>query len=226
MYIPKPMKKNNFPIDLTIDYHSHILPGCDHGSNNVETSLQQISMAQSAGIKTICATSHFYPHKESVSSFLKRRSDSFDQLCSALNQSAPKICLGAEVLICNGMDDLDGLSQLCLQGTNELLLEMPFYSWPESIWDTLYKLIDIDSIHIILAHADRYPATDIERLIDEGVDLQLNAESFTNPIKRRRYLSWIENGYVKYLGSDIHKLGPEYKYWVKAKRILDKNFNK
>ena len=53
-------------MDITFDYHSHILPGCDHGSDGIKTSLKQIEMAKSVGIKTICATPHFYPHKESV----------------------------------------------------------------------------------------------------------------------------------------------------------------
>lgn len=62
------MKEDSFMIDLSLDYHAHILPGCDHGSSSVAMSLKQIDMAKAAGIKTICATPHFYPHKESVSS--------------------------------------------------------------------------------------------------------------------------------------------------------------
>lgn len=42
-------------MDITFDYHSHILPGCDHGSDGIKTSLKQIEMAKSVGIKTICA---------------------------------------------------------------------------------------------------------------------------------------------------------------------------
>ena len=35
------MAKSNPVIDLTLDYHAHILPRCDHGSDGVETSLRQ-----------------------------------------------------------------------------------------------------------------------------------------------------------------------------------------
>lgn len=45
----------------------------------------------------------------------------------------------------------------------------PFYAWPESIWDTLYQLLDLQDIQIILAHAERYPAADIEQLARDGV---------------------------------------------------------
>ena len=59
------MKRGNMKLDLSLDYHAHILPGCDHGSDGLVTSLKQVEMAASAGVKTICATPHFYPHKDS-----------------------------------------------------------------------------------------------------------------------------------------------------------------
>ncbi len=212
-------------LDLSLDYHSHILPGCDHGSNGLETSLRQLEMATSAGIKTICATPHFYPHRESVETFLSRRAETAKLLLDNKQEDAPSIQLGAEVLICDGMETLEGLPLLCREGTNELLLEMPFYDWPDSIWDTLYLLLERQDIQVVLAHADRYPKESIEQLIADGVPLQLNAECLTKPLKRRRYLSWIENGYVKYLGSDIHMLGNGYSDWGKCRRLLEKKFD-
>ena len=120
------MKRGNMKLDLSLDYHAHILPGCDHGSDGLATSLKQVEMAASAGVKTICATPHFYPHKESVESFLRRRKKTAGLLLRELPENAPLIQLGAEVLICDGMERLDGLNRLCREGTNELLLEMPF----------------------------------------------------------------------------------------------------
>lgn len=103
-----------------------------------------------------------------------------------------------------------------------MLLEMPFYAWPSSLWDTLFALCERQDVRIVLAHADRYPRENIERLIREGIPLQLNAVCLTKPIKRRRYLEWIQNGYVKYLGSDIHMLGDGYRDWKKCKTLLEK----
>lgn len=216
------MKRTNSKIDLTLDYHAHVLPGCDHGSDSVETSRKQLAMAAAARVRTVCATPHFYPHKESIPSFLQRREASARLLRENLTADAPQLQLGAEVLICDGMERLEGLSRLCREGTNELLLEMPFYAWPSSLWDTLFALCERQDIRIVLAHADRYPKENIERLIREGIPLQLNAVCLTKPIKRRRYLEWIQNGYVKYLGSDIHMLGDGYRDWKKCKTLLEK----
>ena len=216
------MRRTEGMIDLTLDYHAHVLPGCDHGSDGVETSRKQLAMAAAAGIRTVCATPHFYPHKESIPSFLQRRAESAQLLCESLTADAPQLRLGAEVLICDGMERLDGLPRLCRSETNELLLEMPFYQWPEAIWDTLYALCERRDIKIVLAHAERYPPEAIEQLIRDNVALQLNSECLTRPLHRKRYLTWIKNGSVKYLGSDIHMLGDGYRAWEKCVKLLGK----
>lgn len=216
------MKCTNSRIDLTLDYHAHVLPGCDHGSDSVETSRKQLAMAAAARVRTVCATPHFYPHKESVPSFLQRREASARLLRENLTADAPQLQLGAEVLICDGMERLDGLPRLCRSETNELLLEMPFYQWPETIWDTLYALCERRDIKIVLAHAERYPPEAIEQLIRDNVALQLNSECLTRPLHRKRYLTWIKNGSVKYLGSDIHMLGDGYRAWEKCVKLLSK----
>lgn len=216
------MKQNEHLIDLTLDYHAHILPGCDHGSDSMETSLRQVAMAKAAGIKTICATPHFYPHKETVGAFLRRRQEKYELLNSRLTDDDPCVLPGAEVLICDGMERLDGLGSLCRQGTDELMLEMPFYNWSETIWDTVFKLHEREDISIVIAHADRYPADSIEQLIREGIPLQLNVDCLQKPLRRKKYLLWIENGYVKYLGSDIHGTETGYRDWDKCRKMLNK----
>lgn len=216
------MKCTNSRIDLTLDYHAHVLPGCDHGSDSVETSRKQLAMAAAARVRTVCATPHFYPHRESIPSFLQRREASARLLRENLTADAPQLQLGAEVLICDGMERLDGLPRLCRGETNELLLEMPFYQWPETIWDTLYALCERRDIEIVLAHAERYSPEAIEQLIRDNVALQLNSECLTRPLHRKRYLTWIKNGSVKYLGSDIHMLGDGYRAWEKCVKLLSK----
>ena len=96
------MAQSDPVIDLTLDYHAHILPRCDHGSDGVETSLRQLAMAAEAGIRTVCATPHFYPHRENAAAFLERRA----RCAAALPRrpELPRILLGAEVLICDGME--------------------------------------------------------------------------------------------------------------------------
>lgn len=165
---------------------------------------------------------HFYPHKESAESFPAPQGGVRAAAACASPEQAPQICLGAEVLICDGMEPLEGLHRLCREGTNELLLEMPFYAWPESIWDTLYQLLDLQDIQIILAHAERYPARTLSSWRATVCRCSSMPACLTKPLHRKRYLTWIEGGCVRYLGSDIHMLGSGYQDWEKCARLLEK----
>ena len=153
--------------DTTLDYHAHILPGCD----SVETSRRQLEMARKAGVATVCATPHFYPQRETVACFLDRRARTAELLRAGLPADAPRIQLGAEVLICDGLERMQELPLLCREGTDELLLELPFYPWQPTVWQTLWRLCERDDIRLVVAHADRYPPENIRRL--EHVDTKV-----------------------------------------------------
>ena len=62
---------------MMIDFHSHILPKVDHGSNSLETSIKQLELAKKYGVTDVVATSHFYPQSNCDSAFLDRRDAAF-----------------------------------------------------------------------------------------------------------------------------------------------------
>ena len=204
-----------------IDFHAHILPGMDHGSGSNETSRKQLDMAKAAGVKTICATSHFYPHMESVESFLEKRQICYERLKEVLLPDDPKIILGGEVLVCEGMETMPDLNKLCLEGTDLLLLEMPFMKWSRGVVETTENLCMRDDIRIIVAHADRYPVSSIKWFIDNKIKLQLNMDCFSDFFRRKTYSNWAKKGYAEFLGSDIHhaKRNP-YEKWEKYCRLF------
>ena len=83
-----------------MDFHTHILPGVDDGSKNVQQSLQMLELMREQGVKRIIATPHFYAHKQSLSEFLKTRQKSYENVleyAAAKNLDIPDIVLGAEV---------------------------------------------------------------------------------------------------------------------------------
>ena len=109
-----------------IDFHSHILPGIDDGSQSVEMSLEMLGALKAQGAGVVCATSHFYATERSPERYLYRRQEAFEKLKPQLPEDAPEILLGAEVLYFPGISRMEALPSLCLEGTNLLLLEMPF----------------------------------------------------------------------------------------------------
>ena len=58
-----------------IDFHSHILPGIDDGSESVEQSIAMLRMEAEQGITHVVATPHFYPRHDTPQRFLQRRKD-------------------------------------------------------------------------------------------------------------------------------------------------------
>ena len=194
------MIKNGFDI---ADFHSHVIPGADHGSSSTSESLAQLELASSYGIKRIVATSHFYPEYHSVASFLSARDAGYERLLQKMPDGAPEIRLGAEVLICNGIERLPELEKLFIHGTSTLLLELPFADFQQEYCDSVYTLVR-NGVDVLLAHADRYDRNDIERLVDNGARIQLNADSLSGFFKKKHLYEWMERGIVVALGSDIH----------------------
>lgn len=210
------------------DFHSHILPGADHGSDGPDTTFCQLAFAGTAGVDRIVATPHFYPQRHSVSSFLKRRNDAYALLCREAEKREiplPQIRLGAEVLLCDGLDRMDRLSDLCMAGTDALLLELPFSDFHPELLDTV-ELIARRGIAVYLAHADRYPEEVINRILDAvpTVNIQLNADALCGLFLPKRLRAWLDAGFVKLIGSDIHKRDAgAYSRFLSAQKKLEKH---
>ena len=201
-----------------VDFHAHILPGADHGSRFVETTEKQIRFAEDAGVSRIIATPHFYPSVHSLDKFLERRDIAYKDFLSV--GSNVEVRLGAEVLICNEIENLPELEKLFINGTNCLLLELPFSDFQPEYCNSVYNLIN-NGINVVIAHADRYFPESIEKLIELGAKLQLNADSLSVFFKRRHLYDWLDRGLVVAIGSDIHGLDKNaYKNFSKAKNKI------
>ena len=188
---------------LRIDFHSHVLPGLDHGSRDLETSLDQLAMVHENRTDILVASSHFYPHRMNLSGFLQRREAAVKELLDNLGEDCPRIVLGTETACYPGLEDMDGLEQLCIAGTNVLLLEMPMTTWKDAHLETV-DAITARGIDVVLAHIDRFSESDVERVMQLDVKAQINASSLCSFFKRRKLKHWFHEGRVWALGSDLH----------------------
>ena len=213
----KPLTDRNESAE--IDFHAHILPGCDHGSVDIESSLQQIRLAKNAGVDVICATSHFYGQQKSVEDFLERRARSWLELKPQLEPDSPRIILGADVLAFEGIDRMPHIEDLCLMGTNMLLLEMPFTSWSEQLLASVEALCERRDLRIVLAHVDRYERNQVEKLLNlERVKGQVNVSAMAKHLQGGYLREWIKEGKIIAVGSDIHGTKTGYSEWQTAKQ--------
>lgn len=213
-----------------IDFHSHILPGVDDGSQHVQDSLEMLRRLHAQGVDTVALTPHFYADRNSAEQFLMRRQAAYDRLCRALPNDAPKLLLGAEVQYYPGISHLGQLTQLCMAETNVLLLEMPFSHWREYEVREVCEMAASGEVTVLLAHIERYLAfqksTVWERLLECGVLMQSNAELFLTPVLRRRALQMLRQDRIHVLGTDTHNLTTRAPHMDAAMAYIAKHLGK
>ena len=210
-----------------IDFHSHILPAIDDGSESPEMSLQMVRALQQQGVDTICATSHFYATRRSVRRFLYRRAEAFEKLKAVLPPDAPTILLGAEVLYFPGLSRMEELPQLCLQGTRLFLLEMPFEKWSDYMIREVVDLAHDSRLQIVLAHTERYPDMRnpdvMDKFLDCGILMQSNAGYFLRFATRHRALRQLKEGrLIHLLGTDCHNMSSRAPNMAQAVELIEK----
>ncbi|MBR0410007.1 MAG: capsular polysaccharide biosynthesis protein [Eubacterium sp.] len=204
-----------------IDFHSHILPGIDDGSKNSKESLEMLREAGRQGVNLMVASSHFYANRDRVERFLRRREDSWNRLQARIEKSRrqdrrdnyyrkmPEIRLGAEVAFFEGISKAEEINKLTIEGTNILLLEMPFGKWKSSDLQEVADILEEGNIQIILAHLERFLMISsnknlIYELMELPLYIQVNAESLLHWRTRGRTLKLLDKKGIGLLGSDCH----------------------
>ena len=205
-----------------IDVHCHILPGIDDGSRNTEESRALISEEMNQGIDTIVFTPHFYAQRDSVGHFLEKRANSFSHLQSAVqfDKINLRTHLGAEVYYFGGIGKAAMVSELCVAGTDILLLEMPFCQWTKAICEDVELLVKKREFTVILANVERYfqfqkDMSVMEQVLALPLIVELNAGSvlggvkltdFAGRKKKKQCLSLLSEDRDILLGTDAHNM--------------------
>ena len=210
-----------------IDFHSHMLPGIDDGSPNVETSLKMLQIAKEQGVSVQVLTPHYYPWKEETEVFLRRRLESLRKLVDNRTPEMPAIRVGAEVAFFSQMRR-GGLQNLCIDGTRVLLIEMPFDRWDSQTVDEITSLSLDKGYHVVLAHVERFlryhgNEEKLEILSELPLHMQVNAEIFLKWSTLRKGLELIRSGKATILGSDSHNLSTRIPNLAAARRVIEKH---
>ena len=204
-----------------LDFHTHILPGIDDGSEDIETSCKMLEMLSYQGVDTVVATPHFYYDTMSLEKFKEYRERSRSLLLKELeskNIKRPAIALGAEVKFFYGLDVYQNTEDLCIEGTRFLLVEMPFERWEYKMYSTLRKLNETRSITPVVAHVERYLPFNSQRemmknLIETGALVQCNTAFFNSLFTRHKAFRMFRDGLIQFIGTDCHNLSvrrPDY----------------
>lgn len=191
-----------------IDFHTHILHRIDDGPRKLEESVSLLKNIYENGTDVAVLTSHFYPRdQERFDEFIDRRKRRYDELkLNCLGCSVPKLVLGAEVNIHTDFSKFDNIRELCIEGTDYMLLEMPAKKWEEWMFDCIHNL-KLKGIKPIMAHIDRYldfNKHDLEALDDLKPLYQVNADAFLIRGGMKKMLDLFYSDRLHVIGSDMH----------------------
>lgn len=201
-----------------IDFHTHILPGIDDGSIDIDMTESMLEAELSQGVSHIYATPHFYADRISVDKFLGRRARALARTEELLRSrpELPRITVGAEVLYFTGMGRAEMLTELCISGTDLILLEMPFGQWTRDMLRDVTEIMDRRGLRVILAHVERYgqfqrDSSVYEEIVGLPLIIQINAGSliksgFHGRHRQKLALSLLDEHDRCIIGSDCHNM--------------------
>ena len=218
-----------------IDFHTHILPGIDDGSHSTEMTKEMLRREAQMGVTHIYATPHFYAHRRSVKQFLERRDGALEKVNSLLESrpELPKVTAGAEVYYFSGIGRAEHLGDLCIEGTDIILLEMPFAQWHRDIIKDVEDILGKRDLRIVLAHAERYERFQKDRdtwntILDMPLTIQLNTEYIIDPgswLRQSREHKFCMQMLADYdniiIGTDCHNMTSRAPNLDKARAVIE-----
>ncbi len=201
---------------MLTEYHCHILPGMDDGSDSVDTSLKMVEMLKTQGVRRLIATPHFYAHREkSVEDYLQKREKAFASIKDSV--MIQDVHLGAEVAIEHGISELPGIEKLAITGTRIILLELPYRPYEKWMSEEIYNISAEYQLKVMLAHVHRclpyYNKEEIDAILMSKSILQINNEALVS-WKEKKLVKKIMSEHTHFaFGSDAHNLSDRKPNW-------------
>jgi protein-tyrosine phosphatase len=197
-----------------IDLHSHILPGLDDGSPNLEVSLAMARLAHGDGITDMVGTPHLFRGASNLTDFglLEKKQT---ELQAALDRESIPLVIHRGVEIRFSHNLLDELQKhrphLVLAGSSYMFIEFPFDYVYSGVKEVFFNVMS-EGIVPVVTHPERctgfinHPEVLFE-LVEMGALAQANAGSFAgrygSQVREAAYL-FLGSSYIQFVASDAH----------------------
>ena len=207
-YLPQ----NEFKNHITIDLHSHLLPGIDDGVRTIDESIKIIKKFKALGYTKLITTPHIisdsYPNTKTIIE------ENLKMVKNAIKEEGIDIEIeaGAEHYVdMEFLADIkaDRLVPFC---DKYILFETSYISKPMILEQAIFDMQSKGYVPV-LAHPERYHymQNDIEsyiKLKDLGVLFQMNIKSLRNTsnIIYKVSLKLMKLGLIDFIGSDAHRM--------------------
>ncbi len=203
--------KADFSI-LKTDMHSHLLPGIDDGSPDMETSLQLIKGMMELGYNKFITTPHvlweMYPNTRD--SILKKQ----DELRGMLKANGIDVSVSAaaEYFLDNHVEELLKKKEPLLTISGNMVLTEFSLAFPQQGIKEIYFEMQMQGYQPVVAHPERYVYLErnkgfYDELKEIGCLFQLNTLSLAGHYGKTvqelaQYL--VKKGYYNLIGTDLH----------------------
>jgi len=206
-------KEEEFPpLDFSIlktDIHSHLIPGIDDGSPNMETTIELLKEMQKLGFSKVITSPHVMSdlYKNSPEIILQGLELVRAEL--KVRNINMKVDAAAEYYLDYEFEQKISEGRLLTFGDNYLLVELSFIESPKNLFEIIFKL-QLEGYKIVLAHPERYHyfnMKDYQDLVTRGVFLQINWLAligyYSSEIQKKAE-NLIAQDMVSFVGTDCH----------------------
>ena len=193
-----------------IDIHSHLLPGVDDGSKNLEESLVMVEQYIKAGYSASIASPHFDQARFVV------ESGRVIEKTNLLNNEIEiqgldfRVYPGNEIQIdFDTIKNLDDGKALRLNNSRYILAELPVHTKPNYVENIFYDM-QLRGWIPIIAHAERYTYVQenpdwLIPYIKSGCLIQMNLSSLSDSTSLKTCKKLLNRGMVHIVGTDSHQ---------------------
>ena len=208
------LKKRNVEVNtpkLTLDIHSHLIPGIDDGSQSMKESIILLKGMSDLGYEKVITTPHIMldTYRNTPNIIYKGLSD----LRNAVKEENIDIDIeaAAEYYLDDGFYDLLQKGDILSIKNEYLLFETSYVSKPFALEEMIFE-ISAAGYTPMMAHPERYryirdPKKEYTRLKELGVMFQVNLNSFLGHYGKsaKALANFLSNsGMIDFLGSDVH----------------------
>lgn len=205
------------PIDFGLihtDIHSHLVPGIDDGSKNMDDSLALLRELSTLGYKKVITTPHIlsdlYPNSK------KNILEGYEAVKKEMkkNNISLELEVASEYFLDNHFTELIERDELLSFGDNYILFELSFVQEPMDLDKIIFDL-QLAGYTPVIAHPERYSYwhndfNKYQKLFAKDVVLQVNINSLSGHYSAEAQKiaeKLIDNNLVHLIGTDLHHLG-------------------
>jgi protein-tyrosine phosphatase len=197
-----------------IDLHCHVLPGVDDGVRTLEEAVELARSAAAEGVTAIVATPHVRDDYPTTAETMEAKVAEVNDALRSAGVDV-EILRGGEIALDALPGLADGVSRFGLGGNSKLLLlEFPYYGWPMSISEVVFRF-RANGVVPLIAHPERNTdARDsperLRELIAAGAYFQITAASLDGRLGRTTQaaaLRFVEHGFAHVIATDAHHPG-------------------